>query len=368
MEDELTLKAKHYSHIKYRVAIADTLYFLLLLILFQGLGLSLFLANSITRATRYYYLSIAVYLLIILIAYYILDFPFNLYRSFILEHKFNLSQQKIKNWFKDQLKEICLSLIIFIILGEAFYYILNRFATGWWIVISIFWIFFSVILTKLTPAWIIPLFFKYKKLSDNMLRERILSLAQKMKIKILDVFEIDFSKKTLKANAAFVGIGKTKRVILADTLKDKYTYDEIEVILAHEFAHYRLRHLLKLLLVNSTGIILSFYLIFKTSNYFLRLLGMDSLKTIAAFPIILIYITIFGIITVPLQNYLSRQFEKNADRMALKFTGLKTGFISMMDKLAIQNLADRNPSRLIKIFFFDHPPIDERIAIAKSSN
>lgn len=365
MEQDLNLKAKRYSNIKYRLAIVDTLFFLLVLILFQGLGLSFGLAKGISDIVSNYYLIIGIYLFIVFILYYILDFPLNLYRSFILEHKFNLSNQKIKDWLVDQFKGLAISFIILLILVGAFYYILNRFPYRWWIIVSIFWIFFSVVLAKLTPVLLIPLFFKYKQLSDNTLRERILNLANKMKIKILDVFEIDFSKKTLKANAAFVGMGKTKRVILADTLKDKYSYDEIEVILAHEFAHYRLRHLLKLLLVNSIGIVLSFYIIFRTSSYVLQLFGIDSLNSIAAFPIILIYVTIFGIATTPLQNYLSRRFESNADRLALQFTGLKESFVSMMNKLATQNLADRKPSKLIKIFFFDHPPIDERIGAAK---
>jgi STE24 endopeptidase len=185
-----------------------------------------------------------------------------------------------------------------------------------------------------------------------------------MQVKILDCYQIDFSKKTLKANAAFVGIGKTRRVILADTLKDKYTFDEIEVILAHEFAHYRLRHLLKLILLSSLVIIISFYLIFRTSSYALGLFGLSSLSDIASLPLIFLYFVLLGIIMQPLQNYVSRRLERNADIMALKITGLKEAFISMMEKLALQNLADRNPHPLIKFFFFNHPPIDERIAAA----
>jgi STE24 endopeptidase len=123
-----------------------------------------------------------------------------------------------------------------------------------------------------------------------------------MKVKILDVFEIDLSKKTQKANAAFVGIGKTKRVILADTLKNKYSPDEIEVILAHEFAHYKLKHLLKLILVNSLATLLAFYFIFKTSDNILSLFGLSSLLDIAALPVIFMYLVIFGIVTQPLNN------------------------------------------------------------------
>jgi STE24 endopeptidase len=271
------------------------------------------------------------------------------------------------DWLNDQLKTWIISYIIALILAGAFYYILGRFAYTWWLVISLFWIFFSLVLAKLAPVIIIPLFFKYKVISDNILRDRIINLASNMGVSILDVFEIDFSKKTLKANAALAGWGKTRRVILADTLKDKYSYDEVEVILAHEFAHYRLKHIFKIILVNSLVVTISFYLIFKTSNYFLRIFGFFSLLDIAALPIIIMYIVILGIILQPLENYISRRLERNADIMALKITGLKEAFVSMMEKLCSQNLADRSPHPIVKFLFFDHPPIDERIALAKST-
>lgn len=359
-------KVKRYSFIKYNFAIIEIAYLLILLFLFQGLGLSKTLVEAISKSVKGNYLILPIYILVVYIGYYLLDFPLNLYRSFILEHKFCLSTQKIKDWFKDQIKAAILSYLMGVILLEVFYRILESYPYVWWLIVSIFWIFFTLILAKFIPIVIIPLFFKYGRLSDNALRERIINLASKMKIRILDVFEIDFSKKTLKANAAFLGMGSTKRVILADTLKDKYSYDEIEVILAHEFAHYRLRHLWKLLLVNSIAMVLAFYLIFKTSNYFLILFGLPSLSDIAALPIIIMYLVLLEIIMQPLQNYISRRLEKNADEMAIKITGLKEAFSSMMEKLSSQNLADRNPHPIIKIFFFDHPSIDERINMAKS--
>jgi len=249
---------------------------------------------------------------------------------------------------------------------SVFYFILKHQEAHWWVVISLFWIFFSLVLAKVAPVWIIPLFFKYKKLEDLRLRERIMNLAEKMNVKIMDCFEIDFSKKTLKANAAFVGWGSTRRVILADTLKDKYSYDEIEVILAHEFAHYKMRHLLKLLLMNSFVILFCFYLIFKTSDHTLALFGLSSLRQLAALPLILIYFMLFGLITQPCENYISRRMEKSADKMALEATGFKAAFISMMEKLSSQNLSDRDPHPFIKFFFFDHPPVGERIAMART--
>jgi STE24 endopeptidase len=353
VDTEILSKAKNYSSRKYTIAIIDIVYLLILLILFQALGFSRVLAANVSRILKPY-LIIPAYLLVITVIYYLLEFPLNFYRSFILEKKFCLSNQKIQDWLKDQLKAGVISYLIALILIAAFYYILKRYNHTWWLVISLFWIFFSLILAKLVPIIIIPLFFKYKKLSDDTLRARIIN------------FEIDFSKKTLKANAAFVGWGATKRVILADTLKDKYSYDEIEVILAHEFAHYSLKHLFKLIFVNSLVIIVSFYIIFKTSNYTINLFGLSSLSDIAALPIILIYFVIFGILMQPFENYISRRLEKNADLMALKVTGLKEAFISMMEKLSLQNLSDRNPHPLIKFFFFDHPPVNERITLAKS--
>lgn len=357
-------KAKRYSSLKYGLAIMETAYLLILLFFFLSSGLSKVLANIISKLVLNHYLIIPLYLLVSYIIYYILSFPLTLCHSFILEHKFSLSRQKISDWLKDQFKATIISYLIGVILLEVFYYILRHNPDIWWLIVGLFWIFFSLILAKLAPLLIIPLFFKYKKLSDERLRQKVINLAEKMKMKILDVFEIDFSKKTQKANAGFVGIGATRRIVLADTLKDKYSYDEIEVILAHEFAHYRLRHLLKLLLISSFFNLLSFYLIFKTSGYFLRAFGFLSLLDIAALPLIFIYLLLFGIAIQPLQNYISRIFERNADTLAIKSTGLKEAFISMIEKLACQNLADRTPHPIIKFFFFDHPTVDERISSA----
>lgn len=359
-------RAKQYSSIKYSLAILETVYLAALLFIFSGFGASKALAQQLFKLTGDHYFIFPLYLLIISICYSLLKLPLNFYGSYIVEHNFSLSKQTISDWFRDQFKSGIIAYIIGLIALGAFYYILKISPGNWWLIISLFWIFFTMILARLAPIVIIPLFFKYRKLSDETLRQRIMNLADKMKVKLLDVFEIDFSKKTLKANAAFVGMGKTRRVILADTLKDKYSHDEIEVILAHEFAHYKLRHLFKLILINSLVTIACFYLIFRTSGYVLEVFGFSSLSDIAALPVVIIYFILFGIVTQPLTNLFSRRFEKDADLAALKVTQNKDAFISMMNKLADQNLADRNPHPLIKFYFFDHPPIAERIALAQA--
>lgn len=360
-------RAKQYALIRYTLLIIETVYLLAFLFLFYRLGLSSVLAEAAGVLWPKYF-SLPVYLLGIYLTYYLLSLPLNFYHSFILEHKFSLSTQKIGDWLKDEFKGCIIAYLTLVILAQVFYYVLAHYPSSQaWLALSLCWMVFSIVLAKLTPLIIIPLFFKYTRLSDGDLRERIIKLAQKMKLGALDVFQIDFSKKTLKANAALVGIGRSRRVLLADTLKDRYTPQEVEVILAHEFAHHKLRHLAKLILINALLTFTAFYLLFRDAGFFRGLFNLTHLTDLAGFPILVLYFTIYGILTQPLQNYLSRVMERNADRMALRVTGSKAAFISVMDKLASQNLADRNPHPVIKFLFFDHPAIEERIDIAVES-
>ncbi|MDD5236341.1 MAG: M48 family metallopeptidase [Candidatus Omnitrophica bacterium] len=368
MEEDLQIKAKRYSREKYILAAAGIFYSVLLLAWFQFYGGSKFLAMRLAEAVKGQYILVGLYVFILVIGYALLNSVLNFYRSFLLEHKFGLSTQNFKGWLADFLKGLIISCVIFLVLTQAFYFLLARFPLTWWLVVAGFWILFSVILARLTPTLLIPLFFKYKTLGDETLKARIMKLAGNMQVKVLDVFEIDFSKKTTKANAAFVGVGRTKRVILTDTLKNKYSYDEIEVILAHEFAHYRLKHLLKLILINSFFTLAMLYFIFKSSGYVFDFFSLGSLSDIANLPIVLLYMIIFNTVVSPWANAISRKFEKDADRLSLEFTGMRTAFISVMNKLAEQNLADISPNKWVKWFFFDHPPINERIEMAKGKN
>jgi STE24 endopeptidase len=357
--------ARRYSIIKYSLATAETAYLFSILCLFQFSGASKTLANTFYGSGLPSWLVMPAYLLAIAILYAILNFPFYFYSSFVLEHSFALSRQTLKQWFNDQFKGALIAYGIGLVCLEAFYFAVRAFPDAWWVYVSVFWIFFSLIFAKLAPVAIVPLFFRYKRLDDEALKKRIISLAEKMKVKLLEVVEIDFSKKTVKANAAFLGFGSSRRVILADTLKDTFTADEIEVILAHEFAHFKLKHLLKIIALGALASAVSFYVIFKTSAYFLSILSLSSLQDIAALPLVLLYFSAMGLLLGPLENYCSRLFERHADLMALASTGLKEAFMSGMEKLASQNLADRSPHPVIKFFFFDHPPIDERIEMAE---
>ncbi len=295
----------------------------------------------------------------------IVFFPLTFYHSFLLEHQFGLSTQSLKDWFLDQLKAGGISLAISCFCLDIWYVAMRVAGSAWWIWMGCFWIIFTVVLTQLAPVVIIPLFFKYSRCPSESLVARIRSLAGKMRVGLLDVFEINYSAKSLKANAALVGWGSTRRVLLTDTLRQRYTDDEIEVILAHEFAHQRFGHLTKHIVLQSGLIMIFFYAVSAAGQRALAGGAQVPLSDPAAVPLVLSALTVFGLISRPLGNWASRRWERQADALALEATGLRQAFISMMEKLAEQNLSDRHPPPLIKLFFFDHPPVDERIALAR---
>lgn len=286
------------------------------------------------------------------------------YSNFILEHKFKLSNQRFFNWIKDDIKRGSLSLIIFLVFMHFLYIFLKAFDQTWWIWMAIFWFIITIFIAKITPIFIIPLFFKYYPVEDRIKKE-IFELSKKCKIKILDVYKINFSKKTNKLNAAVVGLGKTRRVILADNLVHNFNDGEIAGVLAHEFGHHKLLHMWKLIAFGVGSIFFSFYVLYLVLSKMVIFLNGENIYDIKIFPAILLVFFLTGLLTLPLQNGFSRKLEKEADFFALEVTQDKNSFISLMKKLAEKNLADSNPSKLVKFFFYDHPPISERIRFAE---
>jgi len=356
MED----KVNRYARIKYKLALTDLALTLFLLVILQASGFALWLKASLSNLSNNPFILTAAYCLTIFLIYSAISFPLDLYRSFIIEHQFGLSKQRIFSWGLDYIKSNALGLLIFIILMESFFFFIRAYTGSWWWMSAIFWILLTVVIARIFPVIVIPLFFKYKKIENDALRRRILDLAAKMNVKILDVFEIDFSKKSLKANAAFVGIGKSKRVLLTDTLLGgKFLPEEIEMILAHEFAHFRFKHLLKMVAINALVILLIFYIFFRLDQT-----GID-VKDIANLGTWLMLFMLFQIILTPFMNWMSRIMERNADCAAIKVLRNKESFISMMEKLGEQNLSQRYPPLWAKIFFYDHPPIGERVEFAR---
>ncbi len=332
---------------------------------FQFTGLSRGLRDLSFSLTSNFYLALAIYLSLLGAGYCALTFPLDVYEGFILERRFSLSDNTFPRWFTDEVKKWAISSIIFLMLIESFYLIARCFGSIWWAIAAIFWIAFSIFFARLFPVLIMPLFYKFSTLRDGNLRKRALELAAAFNIKVMDVFEIDFSKKTKKANAAIVGWGDTKRVVLADNLINEFTQDEVVVVLAHEMAHYKLNHIWKLLALSAMSTGLVFFILSFTVDGLGHSLGSIDPFDIAVFPAIYLFFTIYGVITTPILNAVSRKLERDADILALKITRLKGPFVSLMKRLAEKNLSDENPGRLAELVFYDHPPVSKRIKSAE---
>jgi STE24 endopeptidase len=354
-----------YNKIKNRLALAEPVIALTALALIQASGLTDRFAAAASGVFAALYAAIPVYAALFGLAYYAITFYPGFYRSYKLEHRFRLSNQHLTGWLKDEAKRLALSYLLLVLFMEMLYASLRYSAGGWWLIMAFAWIFVTVIIARLAPVVIIPLFFKFKPIGDPGLRERLLRLADRFGIKVLDVFRLDLSAKTKKANAALVGIGDTRRVLLSDTLLDGFSEKELEVVLAHELAHHKLGHIWKLILFGGAATLAVFWLVNISSGGYLGRFGGSSLDELSAFPVMMFYIVLYSSLATPLSNAFSRKLERSADSMALRTTGMPEDFISCMNKLARQNLSDPSPSRIIEILLYDHPPVARRTGMAE---
>ena len=250
-------------------------------------------------------------------------------------------------------------------LVELFYAVTRAFPSAWWVIASLGYIAFALIFSKVFPVVIIPLFYKYKNIQDEALRRAILDLARRAAVKVTDAFEINMSKNTKKANAALVGWGDTRRIILADNLINEFSPEEVSAVVAHEIGHYKLRHIWKLILSGAASTFAGFYIFSLLAGRMIQFFRADGVSDFYMFPSVGLAFMLFNMVALPAHNAYSRFLERQADIFALRLTGSKSGFISVMEKLAEKNLSDTNPGRIIEFLFYDHPPISRRIESAR---
>ena len=363
-KEQTSLLSKKYSAQKNRVKISGIIVALLYLVFMILVGSNI-VKFYLTLITANQYLLIAIYVFSFILILELLTIPLNFYGGFVLEHIFKLSNQTFMGWIKDELKKFFLTIILFVFLTEIIYLFLRNFPDFWWIFTSIFWILFSIILAKLAPILLFPLFYKIIPVDREDVKESLVSLAEGTGIAIEGVYKINLSKKTKKANAALAGLGSTRRVLLGDTLLDSYSLDEIKSVFAHEIGHHVYNHIWKILaigvLTGFSGFALCHFVLINVITVF----GYQFIYDIAAFPLFCLVFSAFGLVLMPIQNAFSRKWERACDQYAIQKTNNPQAFISTMDKLAEQNLADREPNRFIELLFYDHPSISKRIEMAK---
>jgi len=358
-------KAKKYWRIKRWLFLADILWNAVLLYAVLFSRASIIFRNMAMSLSQNPFIYIAIYLLWLGIWLYLATFWLEYYDGFVLEHKFALSPMTFGRWFKRHLKRTIVGGVITLIITEGVYFLFRRYPADWWILAGCGWILFTIILTRLAPVIIIPLFYKYAPLNNKELKKRLLLLAKKSNAAVKGVFRINMSKETKKANAALVGIGKTRRIIIGDTLLDNYNNDEIEAVLAHELGHHKKMHLWRLLAFGTVITLVGLYFTNIIMKEYLLIFGFNDISDIGAFPLLCLLLLGFSVLAMPLQNGFSRYLERRADMFALKMTKKPDAFISTMSKLAKQNLSDTTPNKLIEILMYSHPPVSKRIAMAR---
>ncbi len=356
--------SKRYSLQKYILTLLG-LTITIIYLLFMGFFGSNILKHLISFATINEYLLIAIYIFLFIVIIDVITIPLSFYRGFVLEHMYGLSNQKISGWLKDELKKFLISLPLVIVMVEILYIFLRNFPDSWWIFVTMIWIFFSVIMAKLAPVLIFPLFYKSVPLENKELKEGLESLAKGTGINIQGVYKIDLSKNTKKANAALAGMGSTRRVLLGDTLLDSYSPAEIKSVFAHELGHHVYQHIWKMLAIGTVSGFFGFAVCHLVLTKVVVVFGYQNIHDIAAFPVVCMALAVSGFILLPMQNAISRRFERACDKYAIEKTNDPEAFISTMEKLAEQNLADRAPNRVVELLFYSHPPISKRIEMAK---
>jgi len=360
------LDAKKYNNIKLAVGISKGFASFMLIFFFVFLGYSFKLEIYLNQFTTNSYILLLIFIFVAGLASSIIFFPVNYYVEFYLEHKYKLSNQTFWKWIWEDLKGVLVSGVIGIPLLLLFYYVMIKFGQLWWLPFAIILFLVSVVLARIVPIFILPLFYKISPLEDEDLKTRVEKLAKDAGLKLKAVFKFNMSKNTKKANAAFTGIGKSKRILLGDTLLDNFNNDEIETVLAHEMGHYYHKHILKNIVLGTVTSFLTLYLISVFYNLSLGWFGFNSIIQISALPILSLWGMLIGIAQQPLVNMLSRKYEYQADSYAIRVTNKSDDFVRTLEKLNEQNLGDKEPHPFVEWFFYSHPSIKKRISFIKS--
>jgi STE24 endopeptidase len=371
--DELNLdpekqeSAKRYARIRRRMYVLDIALGGLYLLWWLVSGTSILLEGSISELNVGWAAELILIAFLIFLPWTILFLPLDFYSGYILPHRFGLSTQDIRGWLTDLLKSFGVSILLGVPLLVGLYALIRVFPETWWLWAVIGYTLIGTVLTILAPVLLLPLFYKLEPLGEayQELVERLLMLADRAKATAQGVYTIDMSRRTRAANAALVGMGKTRRILLGDTLIESFTTDEIESVLAHELGHHVHRDIPLSILIQSGLNLIVFFVGAKTLEWIASSLGIPFVYNPALLPALVLVFSIVGFLTMPIGNAFSRWRETMADDFALCMTQNPSAFVNAMTRLANQNLAEASPERWVVFLLHSHPPLEDRIARAK---
>jgi STE24 endopeptidase len=360
-------KATRYHRLRRRASLLGTALAAawLLLLLVAGWSSSLRDLAS-TMAGSSFSLTVVCYVVLLALLSEAIELPLSFYQGVVLERRYELSTQTTAQWWLDRLKADGVGLLFASVGALVVLSLLRWNPERWWLAAALCFACFLVLLAQLAPVFLLPVFYTFTPLQRPALEARLLRLAERAGTRVLGVFEWRLSDRTLKANAALTGIGRTRRILLSDTLLAEHSDDEIEVVLAHELAHHVHHDIWKAIALEAALILLGFYLADRMLGAVVGRFGLAAKDDVAGLPLLVLAGGAVSLALLPLANAVSRAHERRADRYALKMTGNPAAFASAMKRLATQNLAEERPSRLVEILYHSHPPIAARLEAARA--
>jgi STE24 endopeptidase len=328
-------------------------------------GLSAWLWGSLQSASVWLALPLHLGVLMLLLA--LIATPLLFYGGFVVAHRYGLSTQTFGGWVADWLKSTVLALVLTTAAATLFYVTFWAAPPLWWL---LFWLEAMAALIALTfvaPYVVLPLFFKPKPVEDPGVVMMIEDLVRQAGTAVAGVSQLDFSRRTHEANAAVIGFGTSRRVVLGDTLLDSFTASEIKAVVAHELGHHIHRDVPKLLAVQAVVLAIGLGVAAVVGEPLLRLFGPASLGDPAAYPLLALGVSVFGLVCLPAVNAIGRAVEADADEYAIKLVGDGRPLAAAMRRLADQNLAEERPPRWAEILIYTHPPIWRRVERAEAA-
>jgi STE24 endopeptidase len=361
-----TPEARRYNRIRRWLSMADLVLGFAFLVVLLVTGWSGALRDyAVQLAPEQYSIQVFFYVLMLLVISKILAVGVDYY-GFRLEHRYHLSNQKLRSWIWDELKGWLLGLVLGTLLVELLYFTIRQSPQHWWIVAWFAFMALLVLFAQIAPIVFLPLFYKFEPLENDNLKDRLIRLSERAGTRVRGVYEWKLSEKSKKANAALTGLGATRRIILADTLLQNYSDDEIEAVLAHELGHHVHKHILKSIAVQAGITLLGFWAANTVLHYAMERSHLfETMSDFANLPLLVLVSTVLSFLLMPILNSYSRFNERQADRYCFQSITTVAPFISSMNKFAEQNLAERAPGKWVEWFFHSHPAIAKRVAAAE---
>ena len=292
--------------------------------------------------------------------------PLGYYGGFVLPRAYGLGRQSIGAWLRDWLKGTAVSTALATAVAGVFVWMVVASGPSWWWLFGLFLSVVGVVLVFVTPYVLVPLFFKMRPLADAETVARIHALVNRAGTPVRDVCSLDFSRRTAEANAAVIGLGRSRRVVIADTLLAEFSPAEVDAVVAHELGHHVHRDVQRLLLANAVLLWVGLFIADRLEPLALPILSLPSLAYVPGYPVLLFVVELFFLLVSPLLNWWSRALESAADRFALQLTREPAAFAAAMRRIGCQNLVELAPPRWSEVLLGTHPALQRRIELAEA--